>query len=218
MPSLGRIAHSNPAGTLIRKARLYDALVSVITFGRERRFREAILDLAGVRSGERVLDVGCGTGTLAMGVRRRVGEEGVVHGLDASAEMIALARTKAEADGVAVDFQVGRAQALPFEDSAFDAVLCTMVMHHLPRDQRASAVAETYRVLKPGGRLLVVDLAQDLGLLARLNPIALLHGKKALDTTLEAKALVDRGGFADVASGNVGVRNLGFVLGWKPAT
>ena len=217
MPSLGTRTHRHPEGSLIRKARLYDALVGVITFGRERRFREAVLALAGLSAGERVLDVGCGTGTLAIGVKRRVGETGVVYGVDASAEMIALASKKAEARGAAVDFQAAAAQALPFEDSSFDAVLCTMVMHHLPRDQRPQAVAEMGRVLRPGGRLLVVDLAREGGMAARLNPIALLHGTRALDTTREAEALIDRGGFVDTTTGKVPIRNLAFVLARKPA-
>ena len=217
MPSPGPMIDRNPEGALIRKARLYDALVGVLTFGRERRFREAILDLAHLSTGERVLDVGCGTGTLAIGVKRQVGETGVVHGVDASAGMIALASKKAEARGAAVDFQTAAAQALPFDDSSFDAVLCTMVMHHLPRDQRPQAVAEMGRVLRPGGRLLVVDLAQEGGMAARLNPIALLHGKPALDTTREAKELIDHGGFVDITTGKVPIRNLAFVLGRKPA-
>src|SRR5690606_3679172 len=126
--------------------------------------------------GERVLDVGCGTGTLAIEIRKRVGSEGVVHGIDASPEMVTLAKEKARTRQLQIDFQVAAAQQLPFEDGAFDAVLCTMLMHHLPRDQRADAIAEMFRVLAPGGRVLIVDLSREGGLLARMNPIVLLHG------------------------------------------
>lgn len=217
MPNLAGMVHRDTDGALIRNARLYDALVGVITFGRERRFREAILELAGLTTGERVVDVGCGTGTLAIGVKQRVGDAGMVHGIDASDQMVALARKKAETRGVAVDFQVASAQGLPFEDTTFDIVLCTMVMHHLRHDQRGQAVAEMYRVLRPGGRLLVVDLAAEGGLLARLNPIALLHRGRALNSAQEAEALIDEGGFTDITAGKIPVRNLGFVLARKPA-
>lgn len=217
MPDVGTMDHHGTVGALIRRAQLYDLLVTVLTFGREKRFREAILSLAGLSAGERVLDVGCGTGTLAMGIKRKVGSEGAVNGIDASTEMVALAREKTRAAGLEVDSQVAPAQELPFGDSSFDAVLCTMVMHHLPRDQRANAIAEMFRVLKPNGRLLIVDLSREGGVLARLNLIALLHGQRSLDTTRQAEDLIRRRGFGDVNVGALGVRNLGYVFGRKTA-
>lgn len=217
MPELRKMAHRHPRGAVIRNARLYDALAGVATLGRDRRLREAILEIAGLSSGERVLDVGCGTGTLAIDVKRQVGREGVVQGIDASEEMIALARKKADSRGVGADFQVAAAQDVPFADATFDVVLCTMVMHHLPRDQREAAIAEMFRVLVPGGRVLIVDLSREGNRLARLNPIALVHGKESLDTTRQVEDLVRKQGFADVAMGALGVLNLGYVRGRKPA-
>jgi SAM-dependent methyltransferase len=212
----GSAARPSAFGTLIRRARLYDAFVAVLTFGRERRFREAILDLVEPTPGDIVLDVGCGTGTLAALAKQRVGQDGQVEGIDASPEMVALANAKAASNGGDVQYQEAFAQALPFEDSTFDIVLCTMVLHHLPNGDRAEAIAETHRVLRPGGRLLVVDLAQTSGLLSALSPIALVHGRRGLDTADQAKRLIEDRGFEDVATGELGFRSMGYVLARKP--
>lgn len=139
------------------KASHYDLLVWFITFGRERRFRERVLAPAMLRPGEAVLDVGCGTGSLAMLAKTQVGDAGRVHGIDASAEMIARAKAKAAKKHADVNFEEARAQALPFADATFDVVLSTVMLHHLRRAVREDAVREMRRVLKSGGRLVVVD-------------------------------------------------------------
>lgn len=138
---------------------LYDLLLLFLTRGRERRFRESIVDLAGIRPGEHMLDIGCGTGTLAIAAWRRSRPGGSVHGADVSAKMIAVARKKArkaELDA-ALHFQVADATVLPFRDQMFDAVTVTIVMHMVPEAERAAALQEASRVLRPGGRLLLVD-------------------------------------------------------------
>ena len=100
--------------------------------------RERTLDLAGIAPGERVLDVCCGTGTLALAARRRVGATGSVHAVDASEEMVSRARSKSTRRGLPVAFETAVAQSLPFSDATFDVVLCTLALHHLPEDARAS--------------------------------------------------------------------------------
>jgi ubiquinone/menaquinone biosynthesis C-methylase UbiE len=96
--------HSAPGtkGSLIHAAARYDLLIWLLTLGRERRFREMLLDHARLQPGESVLDVGCGTGTLAIAAKRRVGPEGSVVGIDASQAMIARAIRKARKAGVDV--------------------------------------------------------------------------------------------------------------------
>jgi len=142
--------------SVIRQAIAYDALTWILTLGRERRFREQLIAPVSLRIGESVLDVGCGTGTLALVAKRRVGD-GAVAGIDASAEMIERARSKATRAGLQLQFEVASADALPFPDRSFDVVLCTVALHHLRRSMRAAAVAEMRRVVKPSGRVLLAD-------------------------------------------------------------
>lgn len=141
----------------------YDLVIGLLTAGQERRFRRRIADLARLHPGEAVLDVGCGTGTLAMLAKEQVGALGHVAGIDPSGQMIARARRKAERAGLSMTFQVGMIEQLAFPDQSFDVVLSTFMMHHLPDDLKQQGLAEVARVLKPGGRLLVIDLTGPAG-------------------------------------------------------
>ena len=119
-------SHSKAPGLVLRHAELYDFTVWLMTLGRERAFREKILRLARLRPDESVLDVGCGTGSLAIAARRHVGPKGVVKGIDASPEMLARAERKARRAGAVVAFTQAAAQALPFADAEFDVVFSTV--------------------------------------------------------------------------------------------
>lgn len=190
-------------------ARIYDLLVWLVTHGREGAFRDRLVELARLRPGESVLDVGCGTGTLAIAARRRVGSAGNVHGIDASPEMIARATRKARKAGVDVTFRTAIVEALPFPDRQFDAVLSTLMLHHLPRPTREQCAREMCRVLKPGGRVLAVDFGATVG--HRKGIIGHLHrrGHVALDTVIE---LLSTSGLTVVESGQVGFRDLHFAV------
>lgn len=146
-------------GAVVHWAARYDLVVWLLTLGRERRFRERLLAPARLQAGESVLDVGCGTGTLAIAAKRRVGSTGAVYGVDASPAMIDRARKKAKKARSDVTFENGLAESLTFPDGRFDVVLSTVMLHHLPRQVREQSVREMRRVLRPGGRLLVVDFA-----------------------------------------------------------
>ncbi len=167
---------SQPAttrGHVLGGPRLYDAFVDVFFFGRRRASFQALIAAAGVRPGQRVLDVGCGTGYFARLLAQAVGPEGLVVGIDPSPEMISYASRKA---GRARNcrFQVGTAESLDFPADHFDVVVSSLMLHHLPEDLRVPALREMRRVLRSGGKVLVAEAQvprHGLGwrLLARLH-------------------------------------------------
>jgi len=182
--------------------------------GRERAFREKLLSLVRLKPGEAVLDVGCGTGTLAIAAKRHVGPAGTVSGIDASPEMIARADRKARKSGVAVAFKNGFAQSLPFPDAQFDVVLTTLMLHHLPRKARQELAVEMRRVLKPGGRVLAVDFGETArGRKSLLDHFHHRHGHVKIDDII---AVLSEAGLETVENGAVGMKDLQFVLAVAP--
>lgn len=146
-------------GRMIRRwARVYDPVVWLMSLGRARSIRAQAARLAAPKDGERVLDVGCGTGVLAFAAKS-LAPGASVRGIDASPEMIAVARKKARRTQTDVTFDVAAIEALPFGDAEFDAVLSSLMLHHLPADVKAAGLAEVARVLKPDGRFVAVDFA-----------------------------------------------------------
>jgi ubiquinone/menaquinone biosynthesis C-methylase UbiE len=133
-------------------------LVDTFLFRRQwQQMRQKTINLASLQRGERVLDVGCGTGTLALEAARHTGKAGRVVGIDPSKQQLDRARSKADRHNVPVDFQIGVIEQLPFPDQTFDVVLSTLMMHHLPAPLKLQGLAEIARVLKPGGRLVIAD-------------------------------------------------------------
>jgi ubiquinone/menaquinone biosynthesis C-methylase UbiE len=137
---------------------LHEWLTDIFMFwGKVRDLRRKAATLAQLQPGDAVLDVGCGTGTLAMEVARRVGRAGRVAGVDPSTQQIARARAKAARRHLPIEFQMGVIEQLPFPDQTFDVVFSTLMMHHLPAPLKRQGLAEIARVLKPGGRLVIAD-------------------------------------------------------------
>ncbi len=124
--------------------------------------RDAYLELLDIRPGERVLDVGCGSGAVTREIARRLDGRGVAVGLDPSPALLEVARELAKAAGFGerAEFREGDARRLPFPDSSFDAVVCVTVLSHIPRGE--TGIPEFVRVLRPGGRLGVFDLDTDM--------------------------------------------------------
>ncbi|HET6874134.1 MAG TPA: class I SAM-dependent methyltransferase [Acidimicrobiales bacterium] len=125
--------------------------------GKVSEVRRQVLELARISTGSSLLDVGCGTGSLAIAAARATSGSGRVVGIDPAPRQLDRARSKARRAGLDVDFQQGVIEDLPFPDASFDVVTSTLMMHHLPAEQRQSGLAEIRRVLKPSGRLVVAD-------------------------------------------------------------
>jgi len=132
----------------------------------ERETRAAYLGLLGIGPGQRVLDVGCGSGVVTRDLARRVAPGGLAVGLDPSPTFLTHAGALARADGLrdGIEFQLGGALAIPFPDGSFDAVVAATVLAHVPDGARA--VPELGRVTRPGGRVGVFDLDTDSLVLA----------------------------------------------------
>ncbi len=125
--------------------------------GMGEAFRKQIVDVAELKQGESVLDCGCGTGTLAIIAKRHVGPEGRVCGVDLSKDQLKRARSKAQKEGLAIEFHEGSIDELPFSDNSFDAIFSTLMLHHVPGTVKRSAFRQMRRVLKPSGRIVVAD-------------------------------------------------------------
>jgi ubiquinone/menaquinone biosynthesis C-methylase UbiE len=207
-------ADHHSSDRLIHWARLYD-LVNWVLGRRGNRLRTVLADDLELRPGDRVLDVGCGPGRLARVFAERVAPTGEVVGIDAAVEMINRASSQARRRRAAATFQVGFAQDLPFPDASFDAVGCTLALHHVAENDQQTAVEEMYRVLKPGGRLLIAEFHKGTGR-RHVGPRWLRHsGEDMLD---KAHGFVESSGFSDVATGGTNLGWLGKITARKPET
>jgi demethylmenaquinone methyltransferase/2-methoxy-6-polyprenyl-1,4-benzoquinol methylase len=142
-----------------RIAGVYDLMNTAMSAGLHHRWRERAADRAELEPGESALDVCCGTGDLAFALASRVGGQGYVIGSDFSEAMLDLAREKAASRGAAsVRFEWADALALPYDDASFDAVTVGFGVRNLA--DLDHGVAEMVRVLRPGGRLVILEITQ----------------------------------------------------------
>jgi ubiquinone/menaquinone biosynthesis C-methylase UbiE len=200
MAGVASVIHGSaePAGRgiTIGTPRVYEAVVSMMFRGRRRAAFRTLQSASGAQPGDRVLDVGSGTGYFARLIARTVGHQGSVEGIDASPEMVAYATRRARRL-TNCRFQAGTAESLPYPDGRFDVVVSSFVIHHLPEDAQVPALREMRRVLRPGGSLLVaeVPVGNDMG-----------HPAPPLGDALT------QAGFTDIVPGEVG-RWIRFAVG-----
>ena len=146
-----------PAAGLDLLLPLYDPLVKLAGADRARK---KLFDQASVRPHHRVLDIGCGTGTFAVAIKRWMPSVEVV-GLDPDPKALARSRRKADRAAVSIRFDQGFANVLPYADTSFDRVFSSLMFHHLPQDTKLATMCEVRRVLKPGGSLHLLDFEHE---------------------------------------------------------
>jgi SAM-dependent methyltransferase len=188
-------AMSTPAET-------YEAYMVPSFFG---PLAEHVLAVAQPQPGERVLDAACGTGIVARRVAALAGPQGQVVGLDLNPAMLTVARAVATREGLTVDWRAGRVESLPFPDADFDLVVCQHGLQYVP--DRAAAVAELRRVLRPDGRVVVsvqqpietrpFDLRLDEVLQAQFG-VAAIRQIYALSDADELRTLLVGAGLRDI--------------------
>jgi len=206
-------------GRMIRWASFYDGFANLVTLGHIRRLRTLTIDQALLKPGEKVLDVGCGTGGVTIPAKQRVGKTGEAAGIDPSPEMIAVARKKASRAKLEIDFRVGVIESLPYPDATFDAVTPSLMMHHLPEHLQVKGLAEIKRVLKPGGRLLIADMTRASNSM-HAGVFALLTKPHGHDTEFgieDLPKLLEAAGFEGINQANERFLTIGFVRATKPA-
>jgi ubiquinone/menaquinone biosynthesis C-methylase UbiE len=201
-------------GRTVRWARLYDLGTTLLSLGRASALHRKMVELAGIRAGDRILDVGCGPGRLAVAAATAAGRQGETHGIDPAPEMVALARRKAAHAGVRARFDVGVIEALPYAADHFDVVLSSLMLHHLPDEVKRRGLAEIHRVLKLGGRFVAVDFGATPG--AGIGHLLCVLGlRRGWDHAERVRTMLSDTGFVAIEMGLTGHRALAFVRGRK---
>ncbi|WP_280397695.1 class I SAM-dependent methyltransferase [Nocardia carnea] len=142
-------------GLVIEGMRRYNLFTTVWFLGRHRRLLTELVRASGARPGDDAVDIGCGPGKLVRALGAQVGPQGSVCGIDPAAAAVEYNRRRDRHPHHR--YERAPAQELPLADASIDVVTCTFVMHHIPEDQRDPAIAEMWRVLRPGGRVLLAD-------------------------------------------------------------
>ncbi len=143
----------------------YDFIQKYIV--RDIRYKSLLIEQADIKPGHHVLDLGCGTGTLAIMVKQaQPGAE--VHGLDADPEMLKVAKYKSDEQNTPVNFDIGFTNKLPYPDASFDRVMSSIMIHHLKTPDKVKTAKEVFRVLKPGGQLHIIDFGKPTSLYGKM--------------------------------------------------
>jgi len=147
---------------------------------REQTFKRHLIQQAHIQPGMRVLDLGCGTGTLAILIKQTHPKANVV-GLDGDQVVLEIARSKANQAGVNITLDHGMAFQLPYPDNSFDRVLSSLVFHHLTTENKQRTMQEIYRILRAGGELHMVDFGKPRSIYAQLISLVMGRLEEATD-------------------------------------
>jgi len=194
----------------------YDFIQKYIV--RDVRYKSLLIEQANFQPGHHVLDLGCGTGTLAiMAKQAQPGTE--VAGLDADPDMLKVAKYKSVQQNAPVNFDVGFTNKLPYPDESFDCVLSSIMIHHLKTPDKIQTAQEVYRVLKPGGQLHIIDFGNPVTWYGKiLGP--LLHKFEEANDNIEGKLpeIFGAPGLKTEVTGNFWTffGDLAFLRGEKP--
>ena len=159
----------------------YDFIQKYIV--RDIRYKSLLVEQANIQPGHHVLDLGCGTGTLAI-MAKQAQPDAEVTGLDADPDMLKVARYKAAQQNVPVTFDIGFTNTLPYPSASFDRVLSSIMIHHLKTPDKKRTAHEIFRVLKPGGHLHIIDFGKPVTWYGKiLGPF--LHGFEEANDNIE---------------------------------
>jgi ubiquinone/menaquinone biosynthesis C-methylase UbiE len=186
----------------------YDSYMKKVTFGRERALRDETVHLAQVKAGDCVLEIGCGTGTLTLAAKRKAGASGKAFGIDVIPGMIEASQRKAAQANEEITFQSGSMDDIPFPANQFDVVMCSFMIFHMSENTRRKGIAEIHRVLKPQGRLLVLDMALPAQPLPRAIA-KMLFGGMLEHELQELRPLMETSGFSNIEIAPAKFRVLG---------
>lgn len=139
---------------------LFDFLSNLFGFG--SKLNSKVIDLLKLSPYEEVLDIGCGTGSLLIMIKRKYSNVEVT-GIDADEKILKIAEKKIKENNLNIKLVITSASKLPFPNSSFDVIVSTLVFHHLPTEVKKKALEEAYRVLKKNGRFLLVDFGKFTG-------------------------------------------------------
>jgi ubiquinone/menaquinone biosynthesis C-methylase UbiE len=192
-----------------KAAPTYDSLMKRMTFGRERELRETTVNLAWMKPGDCVLEVGCGTGTLTLAAKRRVGSSGKVFGIDIIPTMIELSERKASLAREEITFQLASIADIPFPENTFNVVMCSFMIFHMSEKVRQKGMTEIFRVLKPQGCLLVLDSATPTRPFIKTFVKLISAGELPPDLH-QLRPLMELSGFSQIEIAPVNFQLLGF--------
>jgi ubiquinone/menaquinone biosynthesis C-methylase UbiE len=207
--------HSRTPGAVLKQGRGHDLIGAAFLGGRRRRIFTRLAAESGARPGDRVLDIGCGSGHLTRVMAGAVGPAGTAHGVDPSTETIAHARQLTHLANCT--FADGIAEALDAADGTYDVVVTSLMLHHLPEELRPTAVGEMFRVLRPGGSVLIAEFRPPRTSAGR-HLIRKLHGPAMAANRLDLiPPMLRRAGFDQLRTGDLRPWTH-YVRGVKPDT